>query len=357
MSEVVTRTIDDIVDSVTIQFEPQEIQARYLAVDIEILERANEVGVANYAVYVPRLWSGYWYLTNNESVIESGAIQWTRARIYQKEYHGTLKLLNEVYRVSAAAWKLQEGTFDPLPDPLEPFSDIYKAHKEVSILVANALSELSECGSSLAHLVSDLRLYVPLGVVLKVKIHHLPYCLVAAIDPATDELELVEDNPQKPLEPINPPLDMVPQPRDFDEIVRDRGWIRPDECSTPEDAIDDLIENDDPLKKFLVSYRVFNSASQLIQTVTNRVFWCNREPVFAKKSGQFGDTYYSILAHSGISYSAGAKTAFGAYSAASSASPPALAPGYGVFYISLSTSTGSGILGTTYIVDSVNLAP
>jgi hypothetical protein len=223
-----------LVDSVSLPITAEIRESQWVAIDIQIDARSNLVGKADYGKYVPRLWSGYWYLSRNESICKNGSIEFQRMRIYEHRYPSLTHALNDAY--AAMAMRLLDYRSQLVlnqnfkPRDLEMLAYTWAIGAQV-FAAADGL-----CYEIMPHPIDKLLLYIPAGVELTVTFRWEPYCEMLNINPDPEAPDLFVSEPTEPTTPtetLNPSLDIVPPSQTFDEFVRSKGYIPVEECGIP----------------------------------------------------------------------------------------------------------------------------
>lgn len=221
------RTIRLESQSAKIGLSSDEIRARYLSIDIEIEARTDSVGTANFERYIPRIWSGYCYLINNNSVISTRTIEYKNNRIYQKEFQSIPWLMNRGYGVVGA-------TYDQLGNIVD--NEPWK-HRDAWWSYAEMLfNNVGSAGSYLTHLIDSIAVYIPLGVDVLVKINHIPYEEIFKVSRSEDgnwsgTFEDLNELIPIPYEPVNDDiLGDVDRPPNLQDYVQQKGYILSSEC-------------------------------------------------------------------------------------------------------------------------------
>lgn len=205
-----------------------EISGQWLAIDIEIKQRVSSVGSVDYSKYVPRIWSGYSYLVTNQSIVKQKAIEFVRERIYEKRFTPAASLLGRLNAVAGESYDVIPSDFKNIN--YKPFED---AHNEQVVFLNNPeiIPNFIE-----AHPISEVLIYIPIGVEIEIKISSMPYLDGIQANLVTDpntgdtnwELEGIPVVGFKPLESVNDDiLTDVPPPITFDEFATSKGYISP----------------------------------------------------------------------------------------------------------------------------------
>lgn len=226
MPDIETLNFIGLIDPTTVTIPDAARRAKWLAVDITITARDNNIGTVDLEKTYPRIFSGYVYKLINNAIISCEPLLWERQRIYDVELERVHDFFLQGLSSQIDYLKGIDGNLNPFDEPTGLYGNGYQRFLA-------AIGELGECNRLKGHRIGSISVWIPPVVEYNVEIQWEPWCDLFTDLDDDGELEVSETAGYLIPEVPNSPLNQNPLIQGtFDEIARSKGYIPVEECET-----------------------------------------------------------------------------------------------------------------------------